>query len=124
MPIEFEGEPAYFVHWLDRTEEAKARQRERQASTVFENSSEAIMVTDAEQQILAVNRAFSEISAMKKPRSSRSRRRSAPYHVMMPSSRACGSPSSAPAPGVRRDLESPQERRGLSGAPDHHQRHG
>ncbi|MFP4062934.1 MAG: PAS domain S-box protein [Halochromatium sp.] len=62
VPVELEGEPAYFVHWHDRTEEAKARQRERQASTVFENSTEAILVTDAEQRILAVNRAFTEIT--------------------------------------------------------------
>ena len=62
VPIELEGEPAYFVHWLDRTEEVKARQRERQATTVFENSTDAILFTDAEQRILAVNRAFSEIT--------------------------------------------------------------
>jgi diguanylate cyclase (GGDEF)-like protein/PAS domain S-box-containing protein len=62
VPVELEGEPAYFVHWLDRTEEAKARQRDRQASTVFEFSSEAIMIADAQRRILAVNRAFSEIT--------------------------------------------------------------
>ncbi len=62
VSVELDGSVAYFVHWHDRTEEAKARHRERQASTVFENSSEAIMVTDAEQRALAVNRAFSEIS--------------------------------------------------------------
>ncbi|MBK5931318.1 EAL and GGDEF domain-containing protein [Halochromatium salexigens] len=62
VPVELEGESAYFVHWLDRTEETKARQRERQASTVFENSAEAIMVTDAEQRVLAVNRAFTKIT--------------------------------------------------------------
>jgi len=62
VPVELEGEPAYFVHWHDRTEEAKARQRERQAATVFENSAEAIMVTDAKQRVLAVNRAFTEIT--------------------------------------------------------------
>lgn len=62
VPVELEGKPAYFVHWLDRTEEAKARQRDRQASTVFEFSSEAIMITDARRRILAVNRAFTEIT--------------------------------------------------------------
>lgn len=62
VSVHLDGNTAYFVHWHDRTEEAKARQRERQASTVFENSSEAIMITDAEQRVLAVNRAFSETS--------------------------------------------------------------
>ncbi|MCF7977779.1 MAG: PAS domain S-box protein [Chromatiaceae bacterium] len=62
VPVLLDGDFAYFVHWHDRTEEAKARHRERQASTVFENSSEAIMVTDAQQLVLAVNRAFSDIS--------------------------------------------------------------
>jgi len=62
VPVELEGEPAYFVHWHDRTEEAQARQRDRQASTVFEYSSEAIMITDAAQRLLAVNRACTEIS--------------------------------------------------------------
>ena len=62
VPVELEGEPAYFVHWHDRTEETKARQRDLQASTVFEHSSEAIMITDAQQHVLAVNRAFTEIS--------------------------------------------------------------
>jgi len=62
VPVHLDSDPAYFVHWHDRSEEAKARQRERQASTVFENSSEAIMVTDAQQRVLAVNRAFSDIT--------------------------------------------------------------
>ncbi|MEA3639480.1 MAG: PAS domain S-box protein [Lamprobacter sp.] len=62
VPVNLDEDSAYFVHWHDRTEEAKARHRERQASTVFENSSEAIMVTDAEQRLVAVNRAFSDIS--------------------------------------------------------------
>ena len=37
------------VHWSDRTEMEQARQREIQAATIFENTDEAIMLTDPEQ---------------------------------------------------------------------------
>ncbi|MBK1703985.1 EAL domain-containing protein [Halochromatium glycolicum] len=67
VPVAIEGNPGYFVHWHDRTLEAKARQREIQASTVFENTAEAIMVTDAEQRILAVNSAFTQITGFEEP---------------------------------------------------------
>jgi len=62
MPVELHDEPALFVTWHDLTEQHAAHEREVQASTVFENTSEGIIVTDTEQRILAINRAFTEIT--------------------------------------------------------------
>ncbi len=42
--------------------ECAAQEREVQARTVFENTSEGIIITDPERRILAVNRAFTEIT--------------------------------------------------------------
>lgn len=46
----------------DITERKKYEEQLRQAATVFETTREGVMVTDAEQHILLVNRAFCEIS--------------------------------------------------------------
>ncbi len=54
--------PALFAAWHDLTGERAARERERRAQAVFDNTSEGIVVTDREQRILAVNPAFSEIT--------------------------------------------------------------
>ncbi len=62
MPVELHGEPALFVTWRDLTEQRAAQEREVQARTVFENTSEGIIITDPERRILAVNRAFTEIT--------------------------------------------------------------
>ena len=62
MPVELGGEPALFVTWHDLTGQRAAEKREIQARTVFENTSEGIIITDQEQRILAVNRAFTEIT--------------------------------------------------------------
>lgn len=60
--VTLEGQPAFYAQWHDRTPETEARTRELLASTVFENTDEAIIITDAEQNILAVNQAFTTIS--------------------------------------------------------------
>lgn len=46
----------------DLSEERAAEEQELRARVVFENTSEGIIVTDADQRILAVNRAFREIT--------------------------------------------------------------
>lgn len=48
--------------FADINEELAAEERELRARVVFENTSEGIIVTDADQRILAVNRAFQEIT--------------------------------------------------------------
>ncbi|CAG0946574.1 Phytochrome-like protein cph1 [Gammaproteobacteria bacterium] len=47
---------------LDITERKRAESQLRLAATVFENSLEGVTITDTEQRILSVNRAFSEIT--------------------------------------------------------------
>jgi diguanylate cyclase (GGDEF)-like protein/PAS domain S-box-containing protein len=62
IPVELSGEPAIFAIWHDLTERRAAALREARAKTVFENTSEGIIVADAELRIVAVNRAFTEIT--------------------------------------------------------------
>ncbi|MCG6940372.1 MAG: PAS domain S-box protein [Thiohalocapsa sp.] len=62
IPAELEGERALFSIWYDLTEGRAAALREARAHTVFENTMEGIVVTDAERHIVAVNRAFTEIT--------------------------------------------------------------
>ena len=60
---EADEKPIYAIGMIaDIGEELAAEKREIQARTVFENTSEGIIITDAEQRILAVNRAFTEIT--------------------------------------------------------------
>jgi diguanylate cyclase (GGDEF)-like protein/PAS domain S-box-containing protein len=60
--IELHGAPALFVSLRDLSHEQTLREREIRAQTVFENTAEGIIVTDAEQRIIAVNPAFTEIT--------------------------------------------------------------
>ncbi|MWV15218.1 EAL domain-containing protein [Pseudomonas sp. L-22-4S-12] len=46
----------------DITERQQMQERLHQAATVFENTAEGVMITDTDQRITAVNRAFSEIT--------------------------------------------------------------
>jgi diguanylate cyclase (GGDEF)-like protein/PAS domain S-box-containing protein len=62
IPVELGGEPAIFAIWHDLTERRAAALREARAKTVFENTSEGIIVADPELRIVAVNRAFTEIT--------------------------------------------------------------
>jgi PAS domain S-box-containing protein len=56
-------DPVYAIGMIaDIGKELAAKQREIQARTVFENTSEGIIITDAQQRILGVNRAFTEIT--------------------------------------------------------------
>jgi PAS domain S-box-containing protein/diguanylate cyclase (GGDEF)-like protein len=57
------GQPVGAIAMVtDITARRRAEERLRQAVTVFENTRDGIMVTDAEGGIVAVNRAFSEIT--------------------------------------------------------------
>ncbi|MCF7983400.1 MAG: EAL domain-containing protein [Thiohalocapsa sp.] len=60
--MELHGEPALFLTWQDLTDKRAAEEREIRARVVFENTSEGIIITDDRQRILAVNRAFTEIT--------------------------------------------------------------
>lgn len=46
----------------DITERKQMEERLRQSATVFENTTEGVMITDVERRIVAVNRAFTEIT--------------------------------------------------------------
>ena len=62
IQVQLDGEPALFGVWHDLTERRAAALREARANTVFENTTEGIVVTDAACRIVAVNRAFTEIT--------------------------------------------------------------
>ncbi len=47
---------------LDISDRRESHDKLRQAATVFDNSNEGVMVTDADRNILSVNRAFTEIT--------------------------------------------------------------
>ena len=49
------------VFW-DVTEQREAEARLRQSAAVFENTAEGVMITDREARIIAINRAFTEIT--------------------------------------------------------------
>ncbi len=56
------GKPDRLVYVLDITEHKKAQEHERIANTVYQTTSEAIMVTDADNRIVAVNPAFTRLT--------------------------------------------------------------
>lgn len=57
------GEPDYFISVVEDISERKAAEaQQRLAARVFESSAEGVVITDAEQRILAVNKAFSDIT--------------------------------------------------------------
>jgi len=60
---EADGEIKYFIHVIDNIHERKAIEEKLQlAATVFNNSAEAIIITDAGCNILSVNQAFTAIT--------------------------------------------------------------
>ncbi len=62
-PIEWHGQQAYVIGVRDITERKLSDESLVQAATVFENTREGIMMTDANKRILRVNRAFSNITS-------------------------------------------------------------
>lgn len=57
------GEPDYFISVVEDINERKvAEAQQRLAARVFESSAEGVIITDVEQRILAVNKAFSDIT--------------------------------------------------------------
>ncbi|MEQ6340181.1 MAG: diguanylate cyclase [Gammaproteobacteria bacterium] len=65
--VEYQGRTIRVVAAQDIRERKKAEEKLRQAATVFDNTSEAIVITDAEHSIVAVNRAFSDITGYESP---------------------------------------------------------
>lgn len=61
-PLTFMDRPAAVVMAQDVTERLRAERERQLAATVFENSREAIVITDARQRIISINRAFTEIT--------------------------------------------------------------
>ena len=60
--LEFAGRQAEVVLAYDVTERLRAEEALRQAAIVFDNTREGIIITDADQHILRVNRAFCELT--------------------------------------------------------------
>ena len=60
--LEFAGRRAEVVLAHDVTERLRTEEGLRQAATVFENTREGITITDADERILRVNRAFCELT--------------------------------------------------------------
>ncbi|HSC84677.1 MAG TPA: EAL domain-containing protein, partial [Pseudomonas sp.] len=62
QPIVINDEPCMLTIARDITERQLMQERLHQAATVFESTAEGVMITDLDQRISAVNRAFSEIT--------------------------------------------------------------
>jgi len=60
--MRWEGESAYVLNLHDVTDRKQIEQKLRQSAIVFEEAREGIIVTDADANITAVNRAFTEIT--------------------------------------------------------------
>jgi len=60
--IHWQDQPAHLLNLRDVTERKRIETELRQAAIVFEEAREAILVTDAEQRVVAVNPAFTEIT--------------------------------------------------------------
>ncbi|WP_437879561.1 bifunctional diguanylate cyclase/phosphodiesterase [Pseudomonas sp. LRF_L74] len=60
--MEIDGQPCMLTIARDVTERQQTQERLRLAATVFENTAEGVMVTDPQQRITAVNRAFTRIT--------------------------------------------------------------
>jgi diguanylate cyclase (GGDEF)-like protein/PAS domain S-box-containing protein len=56
------GAPSLLVTWYDLSDRHRAAELERRATAVFENTAEGIMLTDADDRIVAVNPAFTAIT--------------------------------------------------------------
>ncbi len=57
-----DGEPCALIIARDISEHMQMQERLQQAATVFESTAEGVMITDLEQRITAINRAFSAIT--------------------------------------------------------------
>ncbi len=62
QPLQIDGEDCLLTIARDVTERMQMQERLQQAATVFENTAEGVMITDLEQRIVAINRAFSAIT--------------------------------------------------------------
>ncbi|UUY08987.1 EAL domain-containing protein [Pseudomonas sp. J452] len=62
QPLMIDDTPCMLTMARDITERQQMQERLHQAATVFENTAEGVMITDTEQHITAVNRAFSIIT--------------------------------------------------------------
>ncbi|MCQ4348924.1 EAL domain-containing protein [Pseudomonas stutzeri] len=62
QPLQIDGEACLLSIARDVTEHMQMQERLQQAATVFENTAEGVMITDLEQRIVAINRAFSAIT--------------------------------------------------------------
>ncbi|MDX5370939.1 MAG: EAL domain-containing protein [Pseudomonadaceae bacterium] len=60
--LSIDEEPCMLTIARDITEREQMQERLHQAATVFESTAEGVMITDLEQRITAVNRAFSDIT--------------------------------------------------------------
>ncbi len=56
------GKPDRLVYVLDITEQKKAQEQERIADTVYQTTTEAILVVDAQSRIISVNPAFTRLT--------------------------------------------------------------
>lgn len=62
-PIKWEDQQAYVIGVRDITERKLSDDRLLQASAVFESTREGVMMTDANQRIIRINRAFTDITS-------------------------------------------------------------
>jgi diguanylate cyclase (GGDEF)-like protein/PAS domain S-box-containing protein len=62
FPLELGGEPVLFYSSRDITERKRAEENLRMLASVFDNTREAILITDADSLILDVNPAFTDIT--------------------------------------------------------------
>ncbi len=62
QPLQIDGEDCALIIARDISERMQMQERLQQAATVFESTAEGVMITDLEQRIVAINRAFSAIT--------------------------------------------------------------
>ncbi len=62
LPMTFDGRPAILAFLRDLTERRRHEEHQRLAATVFEYTREGILITDRDGTIVAVNRAFTEVT--------------------------------------------------------------
>ena len=62
QPMQVGGDACMLTIARDITERTQMQERLQQAATVFESTAEGVMITDIEQRITAVNRAFTSIT--------------------------------------------------------------
>ncbi len=62
QPLQIDGQACLLSIIRDITERERMQEKLQQAAAVFENTAEGVMITDLEQHIVAINRAFSAIT--------------------------------------------------------------